>query len=171
MAKISGEILINRPVQQAFDFVADQRNEPIYNPRMLRSEKITDGPIGIGTRFRATARSGRRVVEMLIEVTEYDRARRFGLADHNALCRHQWRVDLRARPWGESDELVLASAPKRAAAAAQSPGRPPWAASRTKDLDRAQEPPGGIWLGRCLNRVVIKDLLDDLHRVMGWAAD
>jgi uncharacterized membrane protein len=78
MAKISGEILINRPVQQVFDFVADQRNEPIYNPQMLRSEKITDGPIGIGTRFRATARSGRRVVEMLIEVTEYDRARRFG---------------------------------------------------------------------------------------------
>lgn len=79
MAKISGEILINRPVQQVFDFVADQRNEPIYNPRMLRSEKITDGPIGIGTRFRATARSGRRVVEMLIEVKEYDRARRFGV--------------------------------------------------------------------------------------------
>jgi hypothetical protein len=78
MAKVSGEILINRPVQQVFDFVADQRNEPIYNPQMLQSEKITDGPIGVGTRFRATARSGRRVVEMLIEVTECDRARRFG---------------------------------------------------------------------------------------------
>jgi hypothetical protein len=78
MAKVSGEILINRPVQQVFDFVADQRNEPIYNPQMLRSEKITDGPIGIGTRFRATARSGRRVAEMLIEVTECDRPRRFG---------------------------------------------------------------------------------------------
>jgi hypothetical protein len=46
MANISGEILINRPVEQVFDFVADQRNEPIYNPRMLRSEKITEGPIG-----------------------------------------------------------------------------------------------------------------------------
>ena len=45
---------------------------------MMQSEKITEGPIGVGTRFRATARSGRRVVEMLIEVTECDRARRFG---------------------------------------------------------------------------------------------
>jgi len=43
---------------------------------MLRSEKITDGPIGVGTRFGATARSGRRVLEMLIELTEYDRPRR-----------------------------------------------------------------------------------------------
>jgi hypothetical protein len=48
------------------------------NPRMMQSEKITEGPIGVGTRFRATARSGRRVVEMLIEVTECERARRFG---------------------------------------------------------------------------------------------
>jgi polyketide cyclase/dehydrase/lipid transport protein len=78
MARVSGEILINRPVEQVFDYVADQRNELAYNPRMLRSEKITDGPIGVGTRFRATAKSGRRVVEMLIEITEYDRARGLG---------------------------------------------------------------------------------------------
>jgi Polyketide cyclase / dehydrase and lipid transport len=78
MATVRGEILIIRPVELVFDYVADQRNEPIYNPRMLRSEKITDGPIGVGTRFRATARSGRRLVEMLIEITEYDRARRLG---------------------------------------------------------------------------------------------
>ena len=78
MARVRGEILIDRPVALVFDYVADQRNEPIYNPRMLRSEKITDGPIGLGTRFRATARSGRRVVEMLIEITEYDRPRRLG---------------------------------------------------------------------------------------------
>jgi carbon monoxide dehydrogenase subunit G len=78
MARVSGEILIERPVEEVFDFVADQRNEPIYNPRMLQSEKITDGPIAVGTRFRATARSGRRTVEMLIEVTEFHRPRRFG---------------------------------------------------------------------------------------------
>ena len=45
---------------------------------MLRSEKITDGPIGTGTRFRATTRSGRRVVEMLIEVAAHQRPTRFG---------------------------------------------------------------------------------------------
>ena len=48
MANVSGEILINRPVEQVFDFVADQRNEPSYNPRMLQSEKITEGAIGVG---------------------------------------------------------------------------------------------------------------------------
>jgi uncharacterized membrane protein len=78
MSKVSGEILIERPVEEVFDYVADQRNEPIYNPQMLQSEKITDGPIGVGTRFRAVAKSGRRAVEMLIEVTEFQRPGRLG---------------------------------------------------------------------------------------------
>ena len=79
MARVSGEILIERAVEEVFDFVPDQRNKPIYNnPWMLQSEKLTDGPIGVGTRFRATAMSGRRAVEMLIEVTEFQRLRRFG---------------------------------------------------------------------------------------------
>ena len=32
MAKIEGQILIGRPVEEVFDFVADSRNEPQYNP-------------------------------------------------------------------------------------------------------------------------------------------
>jgi hypothetical protein len=78
VARVSGDIMINRPVEEVFDFVADQRNEPTYNRRMLQSEKITEGPIGVGTTFRATPKSGQRPVEMLIEVTEYDRPKRFG---------------------------------------------------------------------------------------------
>ncbi|HEX3199507.1 MAG TPA: hypothetical protein VHR39_18330 [Propionibacteriaceae bacterium] len=34
MARVSGEILIERLIEEVFDFVADQRNEPIYNPRL-----------------------------------------------------------------------------------------------------------------------------------------
>ena len=96
MGRISGEILIERPVEQVFDYVADQRNEPIYNPRMLHSEKITDGPVGVGTRFRATAQSGRREIEMLIEVTEYQRPSRFGSRTTMPHCRCRWRIDVRA---------------------------------------------------------------------------
>jgi uncharacterized protein YndB with AHSA1/START domain len=32
MAKIEGQILIGRPVEEVFDFVADSRNEPQYKP-------------------------------------------------------------------------------------------------------------------------------------------
>lgn len=73
MAHVEGEITIGRPVEVVFDFVSDQRNEPRYNPDMVRAVKETDGPIGRGTRFRSTVRSGRRDSEMLIEITRCER--------------------------------------------------------------------------------------------------
>jgi uncharacterized protein YndB with AHSA1/START domain len=73
MAHIEGEVLIHRPVEEVFDFVADERTEPSYNRNMIRSEKVTDGAIGAGTRFLATVRAGRRAMDMDIEYTGFDR--------------------------------------------------------------------------------------------------
>jgi uncharacterized protein YndB with AHSA1/START domain len=75
MAHIEGEVLIRRPVEDVFDFVADERTEPTYNRNMIRSEKVTDGPVGVGTRFRATIRSRPRPIGMDIEYTRFDRPR------------------------------------------------------------------------------------------------
>jgi polyketide cyclase/dehydrase/lipid transport protein len=73
MAMIDGEIVIGRPVEVVFDYVADQSNEPQYNPQMVRAEKITPGPVGKGTRFRSAVASRGRTSEMLIECTTYER--------------------------------------------------------------------------------------------------
>lgn len=73
MAKIEGEIVIARPVDVVFDYVADQRNEPQYNPHMVRSEKVTEGPIGKGTIFRSAVASMGRTSNMRIEYTAYER--------------------------------------------------------------------------------------------------
>lgn len=76
MARIEGAIVIDRPVEAVFDYVADQSNEPQYNPQMVRAEKITAGPIGVGTKFRSAVASRGRTAEMVIECTGYDRPRR-----------------------------------------------------------------------------------------------
>jgi hypothetical protein len=76
MAKIEGEILIGRSIEEVFDFVADQRNEPQYNPHMVRAAKVTDGPVGKGTVFRSATKSMGRTAEMRIELTGYDRPAR-----------------------------------------------------------------------------------------------
>jgi hypothetical protein len=73
MARIEGEIVIGRPVDVVFDYVADQSNEPQYNLRMVRAEEITAGPVGKGTPFRSAVVSMGRTAEMLIERTGYDR--------------------------------------------------------------------------------------------------
>jgi hypothetical protein len=55
MPIIEREMVIRRPVDEVFDFVADGRNEPRYNPHVLRAEQASPGAIGRGTRFRFEA--------------------------------------------------------------------------------------------------------------------
>ncbi|HUY77036.1 MAG TPA: SRPBCC family protein [Ktedonobacterales bacterium] len=76
MAHVEGQIIIHRPVDEVFDFVADERNEPRYNPQMLRAEQTSAGPIGVGATFRAVSMSLGRPVEMTIAFTAYERPRR-----------------------------------------------------------------------------------------------
>jgi hypothetical protein len=76
MVLFQGATLIERSVEDVFDFVADERNEPRYNPSMVRAEKLTDGPIGPGTHWAATVLARGKPLDLDIEVTQYERPRR-----------------------------------------------------------------------------------------------
>lgn len=78
MGRIEGEIQINRPVDEVFDFVADERNEPRFNPRMLGAELLSPEPIGSGSRFLVQSRMLRRTVETEVEFTAFERPRLLG---------------------------------------------------------------------------------------------
>jgi hypothetical protein len=68
--------MINRSVEEVFDFVIDARNEPRYNPRILSAEKTTPGPVGRGTHFVLVSKAmGQRTV-VEYEITAYERPRR-----------------------------------------------------------------------------------------------
>lgn len=82
MARIDGELVIHRPVHEVFDFVADERNEPRYNPRIRRAEKLSPGPIGRGTRFRAEAVTLGRTTGMTIQYATYERPGRVASSIH-----------------------------------------------------------------------------------------
>jgi hypothetical protein len=73
MARIRGEIVIRRPVDVVFDVVADLRNAPTYDARMLRVDPLTDGHVGPGARWSALIRTGRWPVAVVVECTEYAR--------------------------------------------------------------------------------------------------
>ena len=84
MVHIEGEIVINRPLEDVFDFVADERNEPLYNPHMRRVKLISPGPIGLGTRFRVEMTRMGRATEMIIEFTAFERPRRLASSTHSS---------------------------------------------------------------------------------------
>src|SRR6266581_2993407 len=77
-AQVEGEIMIGRPVEEVFDYVADERHEPNFNSRMSRVELLTPEPIGVGSRFGVEMTMMRRVFDMTVEFTAFERPRLLG---------------------------------------------------------------------------------------------
>jgi uncharacterized protein YndB with AHSA1/START domain len=61
-----GETEIAAPIERVFEYLADARTEPAWLPGATSVEKVTDGPVGKGTRFEGVyARAGRVSVELV----------------------------------------------------------------------------------------------------------
>jgi diacylglycerol O-acyltransferase len=73
VAAVENAIDIAAPAEEIFDVIVDVRNEPRWNPQMLRAQMVTPEPVAAGTTFRVTF--GRGVGEALIEDTKIDRPR------------------------------------------------------------------------------------------------
>ncbi|KRF28198.1 hypothetical protein ASG91_06865 [Phycicoccus sp. Soil802] len=56
----------------AFDYLSDHRAELEWNPKCQSMEKLTDGPVGLGTRYKAKWK-GSPYIEM--ETVAFDRPR------------------------------------------------------------------------------------------------
>lgn len=55
---------IAAPAEEIFDVIVDARNEPRWNPKMLRAQMLTPGPVAAGTTFRVVfGRGGGRGVD------------------------------------------------------------------------------------------------------------
>jgi hypothetical protein len=81
-----------------FDYTTDLRNEPRWNPQMRRVEKITDGDISPGTRFRAVF--GRGAGEALVEHTAFDRPRSWSSLSRSRLLDVESANHMEAVPGG-----------------------------------------------------------------------
>jgi uncharacterized protein YndB with AHSA1/START domain len=78
MTSIENTVDIARSPSAVFDYLADQGNEIHWNPDCVSMTQLTDGPVGVGTRFRAKWKQG-PVVET--ECTAFDRPRMWQYAN------------------------------------------------------------------------------------------
>jgi hypothetical protein len=75
MAVIRNQTMLACTPERAFDYCVDIRNELEWNPTAVSMEKLTDGPIGLGTTFLARWKGAPSALE--VECTEFDRPRRW----------------------------------------------------------------------------------------------
>ena len=73
--RITMSITIDRPVDEVFAFVSDARNVLEWLPGARERRKVTDGPIGVGTRFEATDHIAGRVIEYTQEIIGFEQDR------------------------------------------------------------------------------------------------
>jgi len=71
--QITGEIDVERPIDEVFAFVADLRNQPLYNWRTVRAIKLSAGAVGRGTQFELTLDDGHRSVTARAEHCIHER--------------------------------------------------------------------------------------------------
>ena len=79
MTRLREELEVERPIEDVFDLVGDFANTKDWDPGVEESEKITDGPIGVGTRYRVVAVFGGRRLPIEYRVTGWDPPRRVTL--------------------------------------------------------------------------------------------
>ncbi len=72
MLKIESSIVINRPVDEVFAVLSNIENNPKWSSGFLEAKKTSQGPIGVGTTWRAVQKALGQRIETEAEVTEYE---------------------------------------------------------------------------------------------------
>lgn len=72
MIKVEESIVIKRPIEEVFAFLADQTNAPRWQSGLLEVRRTTDGPLGIGTKHTAVRKFMGRRVEASNEYVVYE---------------------------------------------------------------------------------------------------
>ena len=76
MTKIERSIVIDRPVDEVWEFVHDIANDRLWQTTLVESEQLTDGPMGVGAKVREARHFLGLRIELAWEVTEFEPKRR-----------------------------------------------------------------------------------------------
>jgi uncharacterized membrane protein len=72
---VEKSVVINRPVDEVFAFVGDQRNTPRWQHGLVEVKRLTDGPPGIGTKHTFVRSFMGRRMEASNEYVAYEPGR------------------------------------------------------------------------------------------------
>jgi len=83
MISLEHSVVIGRPVENVFAFVANVENEPLWIGEVMEVEKTSEGPIGLGSTYNNIVQFlGRRIVDPH-EVVQYEPHRLFGFKSYS----------------------------------------------------------------------------------------
>lgn len=72
MTRLHETIQTTLPVDETFAFIADFANASRWDPGVATSERIDDGPVGLGARYRLGVRMRGRVTPMEYRISTFE---------------------------------------------------------------------------------------------------
>jgi uncharacterized protein YndB with AHSA1/START domain len=70
--RFEATVVIDRPVEEVFAFLADGENDPKFSPRVLEIAKTTEGPPGVGTVYASTVKDAGVKTKREFKLTEFE---------------------------------------------------------------------------------------------------
>jgi hypothetical protein len=98
-------VVIDRPIEKVFAFLADGENDPKFSARVIEIAKTTDGPPGVGTVYKSTVKDAGVKTKREFELTEFSSPTRIRWKEisKNLVVAPEGGYDL--APAGEGTEL------------------------------------------------------------------
>ena len=103
MIRFENAVSIDRRTEDVFAFLADFRNVPRWNYAIVETRQVSEGPVGVGTRYRQH-RSVPRPSEEELEITTFDPPARLGF--RGTLGPFSAEVDYRLEPDDDGTRLT-----------------------------------------------------------------
>lgn len=76
MSTFEHNVMVDRPIEGVFEFMHNPANDPLWQPTLAESRKVSEGPIGVGTVLAEVRHLLGKRLEWTFEVTEYEPPRK-----------------------------------------------------------------------------------------------
>jgi uncharacterized protein YndB with AHSA1/START domain len=70
--RFEATVMIDRPIEEVFAFLANGENDPKFSPRVLEIAKTTEGPPGVGTVYASTVKDAGVKTKREFKLTEFE---------------------------------------------------------------------------------------------------
>ena len=100
MPRVQETVDTRLPLEAVFDYVANFETIQEWDPGVVSSTKLTDGPLAVGTAYRIVVQYGGRPQEMTYTVAEMDRPRLVVLEGDGSRTRALDRIEFSAADGG-----------------------------------------------------------------------
>jgi carbon monoxide dehydrogenase subunit G len=97
--------LVDRPIDEVFNFISNPLNMPKWQVMVAKVEQLIPGVIGIGSKFNVKAGMLGRAMDGVMEITEYEPPTKFAFT--NRLGPIQMKVAVMLKPVGTGAKITV----------------------------------------------------------------